>query len=100
MVMKFKVRSTDELIALAAQKAIGKQKKEVRIFLPPGHLPPPVARAYRWTRVEDPNYGEVFLFPYPTEEGGWGIRVRFKAALFNPVMSVKEGKAILEKIQK
>jgi hypothetical protein len=95
--MKFTVRPTAQLIALAAQKAIRLQRREVRIYLPSSHFPE--IKAYRWTRVEDPNYGEVLLFPYPTNEGGWCVRVKFKAALFNPALP-KEGAEILKKIQK
>jgi len=96
--IKLKVRSAAEVAQLAAQKLLARGGgREERVYLPTNCLPP--SRAYRWESFETP-LGKVKLFAYPSERGGWVVRVKFESpVMFNPVVS-KEEAELLKKLCK
>jgi hypothetical protein len=96
--IQLRVRSAAEIAQLASQKLLARGGgREERVFLPANCLPP--SRAYRWESFETP-LGKVKLFAYPSERGGWVVRVKFESpVMFNPVVS-KEEAELLKKLCK
>jgi hypothetical protein len=95
--MKLKQTSTQQILSLGVQKAFRLNKREVVVHLPAYCIPEP--RAYKWTKVQDETFGEVAIFPYLNQRGGWSIKVKFKSLAFNAPLTPKQGRELLEKLK-
>ncbi len=96
--MQLRVKSATEMAQLAAQKLLRRHGgRETKIHLPPNCLP--ASRAYKWESFETP-LGRVKMFAYPSEAGGWVVRVKFEDPIvFNPALPIsgEEAKKLLKK---
>ncbi len=97
--MQLKVKSAAEIAQLASQKLLSRHGgRETTVFLPPTTLPP--SRAYKWEEYETP-LGKIKIFAFPSERGGWVVKVRFNTAItFNSPISPEQGKELLERLKK
>ncbi len=96
--MQFKVRTAAEIAELAVSKILRKGGgREATVYIPAYHLPP-TRRAYRWETHETP-LGTVKMLAFPSERGGWVVKVRFNTPItFNSPIPPEQGKALLERL--